>query len=80
MSKGKIATESLVLLLKPFLECVAQWKPSGQIVNYINANVFCGLARQLKLHIKQNALESDAEDEVTRVFSPKGEDFALESA
>ncbi|XP_065203757.1 ribosomal RNA processing protein 1 homolog [Planococcus citri] len=63
ISKGKISTDALVVLYKGYFECIANLKPTMQIVNSIQANIFGGLVRQLKLCIKQKALSEDCDDE-----------------
>lgn len=56
VSEGVIPTDALILLLKGYVECIVAMKPSMNIVNNINSNIFSALARQLKLHIKQRAV------------------------
>lgn len=51
--------------MKGFTECIANLKPNMQVVNSINANIFGGLVRQLKLYIKQKAVADDCDNEVT---------------
>ena len=57
-------TDSLVILYKGYFECIVNLRPTMQIVNSIHTNIFGGLARQLKLYIKQKALTDDCENEV----------------
>ncbi|XP_065210305.1 ribosomal RNA processing protein 1 homolog [Planococcus citri] len=63
ISKGKIPTDALVVLYKGYFECIANLRPTMQIVNSIQANIFGGLVRQLKLYIKQKALTGDCDNE-----------------
>lgn len=65
VSEGCIPTSALVLLLKSYVECIANTKPSMNVVNNINNCIFSALARQLKLFIKQQAvLATESEKEV----------------